>query len=43
MAQAMDCDGPLAGYLVAAQTVGSIFTIFLWLWLLTGLRVLGVA
>lgn len=36
MAERMGADGPLAGYLVAAQSCCSIITMFLWILLLTG-------
>lgn len=37
MAERMGADGPLAGYLVAAQSVCSIGTMFLWLLALSGM------
>ncbi len=36
MAERMGADGPLAGYLVAAQSVFSVVTMFLWLLALSG-------
>lgn len=40
LAERMGADADLAGYLVAAQSVFSILTIFLWLWGLSGLRLI---
>ena len=40
MARSMDADGELAGHLVVFQSLGSMVTIFLWIFLLSGLGVL---
>ena len=38
MAERMGADGPLAGYLVASQSVCSVITMFLWIFLLTSMN-----
>jgi hypothetical protein len=40
MAQNMDADGELAGYLVVFQSLVSLVTIFIWIWLLDGVGLL---
>lgn len=40
MARSMDSDGELAGHLVVFQSLGSMVTIFLWIFLLSGVGVL---
>jgi hypothetical protein len=41
MAQNMDADGELAGYLVVFQSLVSLLTIFGWIWLLNGIGLLS--
>lgn len=40
MARGMDADGELAGYLVVFQSIGSMVTIFAWICLLSGMKLI---